>query len=1046
MVLIHILSNLLLRFACYACVGWIFLFQFSGTIWGSDFNRDIRPLLARHCFKCHGPDDEAREVDLRLDNEQGAKKDLGGYAAVIPGDADGSELLKRVIADDPDMRMPPPGSGRGLNEREVGMLRDWIQSGGGYKTHWSFVPPMQAMVPRVAKVDWCRNPIDNFVLSRLEAVGRQPLADADRESLVRRLSLDLIGTTPSLDEVDRYIQDRKPGAYQRLVDRFLASPGYAERFARPWLDLARYSDTNGYEKDRKRSIWPYRDWVIDAVGQDMPFDQFSIEQVAGDMLPQATNQQRVATGFHRNTMLNEEGGIDPMEYRYHSIIDRVATTGTVWMGLTTGCAQCHTHKYDPITHTEYFSLFALLNNADEPDVIVADSKREAIAAEIEQRIMESEMKLIESWLPSYQEFQKFHRSSEKSGSIGKKPDRTAASAKPQQTKPQQTKSQPSKTLGFSKLQGKPAKRVVARKFYEWVESQVFQSRVWTSLHPVSTKSTKPTLESLPDFSVLARGDVTKREVYGLKYVLPVRDEPFTALRLDVLPDVSLPAGGPGLAFYEGRRGDFFLSELTVSADGATVTLQNPSHSYGKIGVGSGNAVAGNVLDGEGSTGWSTAGQEGTANQWVANFAEPVAGGSVLEIELVFERHFAAGLGRFRFSFTAGKTPVVASTLPEAMYGWHVQEVGEISQNDFLRLQRHFIKTNAELKSQRKELAKLHDKIPDKVRTLGMQERVAADQRITHRHHRGEYLQPRETVKPGVPAVLLADAKTNPSDRLSLAKWLVSGGTPLAARVTVNRAWREFFGRGIVNTAGDFGTQSEPPSHPGLLDWLAVDLVQKGWSLKRLHRMIVVSSTYRQAVQVTDPSDPENRLLAGMPKRRLAAEQIRDSLLAASGLLSRQIGGPSVFPPQPNGVMQLAYGAPKWTVSKGSDRFRRSIYTFSKRTAPFAAFATFDGPSGETCLARRDRSTTPLQALTLLNDEMYLEYASGLAETVLRQLGGGAEAQQTASVMFRRLLARNPTKSELTAILAFYQQYRENPKVWMLVARALMNLDEVITTH
>ncbi len=1038
----HVPSNLLFRFIFFPCVGFAFLVHFSGIVRGSDFDRDIRPLLARHCFKCHGPDDEAREVDLRLDNEQGAKKDLGGYAAVIPGDADGSELLKRVIADDPELRMPPPDSGRGLTEGEVEMLRAWIQSGGEYKKHWSFVPPVQAMIPRVGNVDWCRNPIDNFVLSKLESVARRPAANADRESLVRRLSLDLIGTTPSLDEVDRYLLDREPGAYQRLVDRFLASPGYAERFARPWLDLARYSDTNGYEKDRRRSIWPYRDWVISAVGNDMPFDQFSIEQLAGDMLPQASNQQRIATGFHRNTMLNEEGGIDPMEYRYHSIIDRVATTGTVWMGLTTGCAQCHTHKYDPITHAEYFSLFALLNNADEPDVIVADSQRDAIAAEIEQRITEAESELIEAWLPTYAQFQEFHRSQQSSvSSTGKsksksKSKSTTASATPH----------PAKAKLVSQLKGKPEKDFVAQKFYEWVESQVSLSRFWTSLAPVSTRSSKPLLQSLPDFSVLARGDVTKREVYGLKYKLPVSDEPFTALRLDVLPDVSLPAGGPGLAFYEGRRGDFFLSELTVTADGRTVALQNPSHSYGKIGVGSGNANAANVIDAEGSTGWSTSGEEGTANQWVANFAEPVAGGSLLEIELVFERHFAAGLGRFRFSFTSGKTPVVASTLPEQMYGWYVQEIGDISKKDFEGLQRHFIKTTPELKLQRKELAKLHDKIPDKVRTLGMQDRGSADERITHRHHRGEYLQPREAVRPGVPAALHADAKTSPSDRLSLAKWLVSESNPLAARVTVNRAWREFFGRGIVDTAGDFGTQSEPPSHPKLLDWLAVDFVQNGWSLKHLHRMIVLSSTYRQSGQGPDVADPGNRLLAGMPKRRLAAEQIRDSLLAASGLLTRQIGGPSVFPPQPDGVMQLAYGAPKWTASIGADRFRRSVYTFSKRTAPFAAFATFDGPSGETCLARRDRSTTPLQALSLLNDEMYLEYASGLAETVLKQLGDGAEPRKMAAVMFRRLLARNPSETELSAIIAFYEQYRENPNVWMLVARALMNVDEVITTH
>ena len=1025
----HFPSKLLFRGVVGCCLSLTFLGFLSEQAWASNFDRDIRPLLARHCFKCHGPDDEAREVDLRLDNEQGAKKDQGGYAAVIPGDAESSELLKRVVADDLAVRMPPPDSGRALTKQEIELLRDWIESGGEYTEHWAFIPPTQGEIPRVANENWCRNPIDNFVLSKLEAMSWQPAPVADRESLIRRLSLDLIGVIPSLGDVERYTQDLDPGAYERLVDRLLGSPEYAERFARPWLDLARYSDTNGYEKDRRRNIWPYRDWVIAAVGKDMPYDQFSIEQLAGDMLPDATNQQRIATGFHRNTMLNEEGGIDPMEYRYHSIIDRVATTGTVWMGLTTGCAQCHTHKYDPITHTEYFSLFALLNNADEPEVIVVDSQRDELAAEAEERITEAENGLVDAWLPSFQQFQAFQRFQSGSGSRTEK--QTVFSDKPK----------PESLQGDLEL-----KREVATKFYEWVESQISQSRPWTPLSPVTMQSTKPMLQSLPDFSVLARGDVTKREVYVLHYELPVSDEPFSALRLDALPDVSLPAGGPGLAFYEGRRGDFFLSELTVTTDGRAVPLKNPSHSYGKIGVGSGNARAANVIDGEGSTGWSTSGAEGKANQWVANFAEPVAGGSRLEIELVFERHFAAGLGRFRFSFTSGKNPVAASSLPEHMYGWHVQQVGDISRKDFEDLQKHFVQISPELESQRKELTKLQRKIPAEVRTLGMQDRGSADARITHRHHRGEYLQPRETVQPGVPQVLNRDGKNSPQDRLSFAQWLVSERNPLAARVAVNRAWREFFGRGIVDTAGDFGTQSEPPSHPKLLDWLAVDFSQNNWSLKRLHRMIVASSTYRQALQVPDDADLGNRLLSGMPRRRLAAEQIRDSLLAASGLLTRQVGGPSVFPPQPDGVMQLAYGAPKWTASKGADRFRRSIYTFSKRTAPFAAFATFNGPSGETCLARRDRSTTPLQALSLLNDEMYVEYASGLADTVLKQLGDEAEPPKIASLMFRRLLARHPKTIELSAILDFYQRYRDNPKVWVLVARALINLDEVITTR
>lgn len=997
----------------------------------SNFDRDIRPLLARHCFKCHGPDEDALEAGLRLDNEKDAKRDLGGHAAVVAGDPDNSELLRRVLSKDLDLRMPPPESGRALTAAEIGVLSNWIESGGEYEQHWAFTPPTKGLVPSVGNNDWCRNPIDNFILSRQEGAGLAPAAVADRESLIRRVTLDLIGVAPSIADIDFYLRDRKPGAYERLVDRLLASPRYAERFARPWLDLARYSDTNGYEKDRRRSIWPYRDWVIAALGKDLPFNQFSIEQLAGDMLPDATNQQKIATGFHRNTMLNEEGGIDPMEYRYHSIVDRVATTGTVWMGLTTGCAQCHTHKYDPITHSEYFSLFALLNNADEPDVVVEDSQREALVAELEQRIKRAEAELVEKWLPNFQQFRQFHAPQHE----------TTAGLQERSAGGDSVATRSPPVSGSSQRKIK-----LANDFYEWAESQVASSRVWTSLRPDSLKSSKPLLQSLPDFSVLAQGDVTKREVYELRYTLPVRDEPFTALRLDVLPHVSLPAGGPGLAFYEGRRGDFFLSELTVKADGTAVALHTPSHSYGKIGVGSGNASPENVIDGEGSTGWSTAGSEGTANQWVANFTEPVAGGSELEITLVFERHFAAGLGRFRFSFTSGITPVVASTLPEHMYDWNARSVTDISKEDFENLQRHFIKITPELKNERNRLNVLRRRIPPEVRTLGMLERGSANQRVTRRHHRGEYLQPREEVKPTIPAVLQLDSQSSPGDRLAFARWLVSNRNPLVARVTVNRAWREFFGRGIVDTAGDFGTQSEAPSHPQLLDWLAVDLSQNGWSMKRLHRLIVLSATYRQAVQLPSDTDPANRLLAGMTKRRLTAEQIRDCLLSASGLLTSQIGGPSVFPPQPKVVMQLAYGAPEWKTSEGADRYRRSLYTFSKRTAPFAAFSTFDAPSGEMCLARRDRSTTPLQALSLLNDEMFVEFASGLADTVVRELGRDADPDEIASLMFRRLLARNPDAKELTAIHEFYERYRENPKVWMLIARALINVDEVITNH
>ncbi|NND95996.1 MAG: DUF1553 domain-containing protein, partial [Pirellulaceae bacterium] len=934
---------------------------------------------------------------------------LGGYQAIMPRDPDASELITRITSEDDDVRMPPADSHPPLSDREVATLRQWIVDGGEYELHWAFVPPKRVRIPSLSGDEWSRGPIDRFVLRKIRRAKLEPSVDATRENLIRRLYLDLIGVTPPVHQVDRFVTDNHPAAYQRLVDRLLASPQYAERFARPWLDLARYSDTNGYEKDRPRTMWPYRDWVIHAIGDDMPFDQFSIQQLAGDMLPDATPQQQIATGFHRNTMLNEEGGIDPLEYRFYAMVDRVATTGTVWLGLTTGCAQCHTHKYDPITHTDYYALMALMDNADEPEVVVVDEAREANEREIRRAIDSEVDRLVARWLPTLADWTDKSKSDEP----------------------------------------------VQQAFNKWVSEQISQSTSWQTLSPVKLTSTMPKLTVLEDHSILASGDVTKRDVYRLTFEIDQQLLPATALKLSVLPHESLPAGGPGLAFYEGRRGDFFLSELKVTVDGQPVDLENASHSYGKISVGSGKPDAANVLDGDGSTGWSTSAMEGEANRLVVNFADPITTAGRLEVELLFERHFAAALGRFSISLTADPAPAVAMTLPKELddyFSANVPQRQTLDADAFAQLQKHFVLVAPELKQQRKQIERLQKQIVPEVRTLGMRQRDREDYRQTHRHHRGEYLQPKEVVAPAVPS--LFESIDGPADRLSLAKWLVSEKNPLIGRVSVNRAWREFFGTGIVRTAGDFGTQSEPPSHPKLIDWLERDWRDSGWSLKRLHREIVLSSAYRQAVGKAPDVDSSNRLLSCFPYRRLDAERIRDAMLSASGLLSGQIGGASVYPPQPQSVSKLAYGNTTWTASTGADRFRRSLYTFSKRTAPFAALATFDGPTGELCVARRESSTTPLQALTLMNDAMYMEIARGLAGAAIRDAGGDDEVGKTTEAnhvdriaigMFRRLLSRQPEPDEVKAIVAFYQSQQPHSEPWTLVARALMNTDEAITT-
>jgi hypothetical protein len=971
-----------------------------------DFNRDVQPILAKHCFTCHGPDENAREAGLRLDTQEGSREDFGGYRPIEPGSADDSEVFLRISSDDPGMRMPPADKHPPLSAAEIDTIRRWIESGAEYRQHWSFRPATLPPIPNVSDPQWCNGPIDRFVLHRMQQAGLSPSPPADREALIRRVHLDLLGTVPTPDVVDRFLADDRPGAYERLVDRLLASPEYGERFARRWLDLARYSDTNGYEKDRPRTIWPYRDWVINAINADKPFDEFSIEQLAGDMLPGATRQQRIATGFHRNTMLNEEGGIDPLEYRFHAMVDRVATTGTVWMGLTIGCAQCHTHKYDPITHTDYYGMMALMNNADEPE-LNADppaviEKRQTLERQIEEKQQEIADRVILS--------------------DGADPSIRAAYA-------------------------------------DWKDQLKQSVSRWETVAPTAMESTMPRLVVQRDGSVLASGDATKRDVYTLTMPPIESAAPVTAIRLEALTHASLPATGPGLAYYEGRRGDFFLSEVDVSIDGEAVELVAGTTSVSGAGPKNGKTYPGNVLDGDGSTGWSIPGQAGQVHRLVIPLKEPRNLDQPWTLEMLFERHYVAGLGHFRIDVTGDEKPAAVS-LPSDLQRSFAEAVENESVDADLetRLAIAFLETAGVMAPFRKEIQALKRQLPEDVRTLVMRERDPANPRTTHRHHRGEYLQPKEVVDPAVPELFASDSDRQPSDRLELAKWLVSDDNPLVGRVTANRAWREFFGHGIVRTDGDFGTQSQPPTHPDLLDYLDVwlrDASPSGgqWSIKRLHRQIVLSSTYRQAVGSAPQQDPENKLLSTFPYRRYNAERIRDAFLSASGLLSRRQGGPSVYPPQPKAVVEIAYGKPAWPTSKGADRFRRSLYTFSKRTAPFAAFTTFDAPSGEVCIARRDSSTTPLQALTLLNDAMYLEIADGLARQSVRDVVGNdaspddvvANVRPIARRMFRRLLVRQPQPEELDAIVRFYHQQSEHQDPWLLVARALMNTDEAITT-
>ncbi|PAW63016.1 MAG: hypothetical protein B9S36_05590 [Verrucomicrobiia bacterium Tous-C2TDCM] len=961
-----------------------------------DFQREIRPLLSDRCFKCHGFDEETQEADVGLHTFAAATRDLGGYQAVKPGDHAASELISRLISEDPKEVMPPPKSNKPrFSAAEVALMKRWIDQGAKYEEHWSFVKPVRHEPPATGE-SGSAHPVDRFLDAKRGGKELPLNGPADPYTLIRRLSYDLRGLPPTIEEVDAFVagHSKNPeAAWSTLVDRFLASPAYGERWARDWLDLARYSDTNGYEKDRPRSIWPYRDWVVSAFNADLPYDQFTIEQLAGDLLPNPTTDQLVATGFHRNTMLNEEGGIDPLEFRYLAMVDRVATTGSVWMGLTTGCAQCHTHKFDPITHTDFFALFALLNNADEPEIEIVDP------------ILSQQREKTE--------------------------------------------------LEIAAVEAQAIAAIDEVKYRAWLDDLRSKSTQWTILPPIRAKSNLPLLEIEKDHSIYANGDFTKRDVYDVTLDLsPLAGKAITALRLEALPDPRLPANGPGAAYYEGRKGDFFLSEVSATAGGKKLAFSAASVSFGKISIGSGEAKGENLYDGDGSTGWSTASREGEAHALVLNLAKPLTGAKALDLNLLFERHFVAGLGKFRLSATVGEGVVVA--LPSG--------TPDIHASDEAALRSAFVRIDPAHKAAQDQIANLRKRIPDPATTLVMKERPPQNPRPTHRHHRGEYLSPKELVSPAVPAIFEPIPDATPKNRLGLAKWLVSDRNPLGARVMVNRTWQSFFGRGIVHTAGDYGYQSELPSHPELLDWLAVEFVVQGWSVKKLHRLLVTSAAYQRDSRIDSiqlEKDPDNVLLARGPRFRLTGEMLRDGALASAGLISPKMGGPSVFPPQPGSVVELAYGNDAWKTSGGEDRYRRSLYTFVKRTAPFAAYLTFDGPTGENCLPRRDRTNTPLQALTLMNDPMFHEAAEGLA-----RLSGAGEGEDPLGSIFRRVLTRLPSEVEKQDYLAFYETQRARlasgelkadailsadkgpvtPEIaaWAMVARVVLNLNENIT--
>lgn len=972
------------------------------------FSRQVRPLLASKCLICHGPDEEHRGAELRLDQRDSVTQDRGGYAAIAPGQPDESALIERITSDDESLHMPPPDSGKQLTAKDIELLKQWIVEGASYEPHWAFIAPKKPELPTVQQTDWPRNPVDQFVLARMETAGLAPSPQADPVCLMRRVYLDLIGLPPTPEEVNDFLADVSfsslDDAYERLVDRLLASPHYGERWARSWLDLARYADTNGYEKDRERQIWAYRDWVIAALNRDMPFDQFTIEQLAGDLLPAPTLAQKIATGFHRNTLLNEEGGIDPLEFRYYALADRVATTGTTWLGLTLQCCQCHNHKYDPVTQADYYSMMAFWNGADDVELPLPDpdqlTRDRVNSAEAERRLNE---------LPC---------------------DET--------------------------------------RFAEWLAAQRGRMVAWRALEPVELRANEPILQREEGDIVFVSGDITKHDTYELRLRGDLRN--VTAIRLEALPDERLPGNGPGLTYYEGTRGDFFLSEFQPAIGDAPLKIASATETFKGNQFGDNPVSAQLAVDGDYQTGWAIYGRIGERHSAVFVLEAPLENADELRLAMHFGRHFASSLGRFRIS-VASAPHAQAVDLPERVEQLLAKADDALSAEERDELRREFLLAEPANAEAAKAIRAL--RMPaTPAHTLVLRERPEGKTRPTHVHTRGEYLRTAEEVAPGTPSPLPAFAEELPRNRLGLARWLTAKDHPLTSRVTVNRQWAALFGAGIVTTVEDFGVQGAPPSNQALLDWLAVDFVERGWSLKNLHRLLVLSATYRQSSQVTPEryaADPVNSFLGRASRRRLDAEFVLDSTLRASGLLSNKMGGPGVRPPQPAGVTEVAYGNPSWTPSDGADRYRRGIYTFLKRTAPFAIFQSFDAPTGAACTARRDVSNTPLQALALLNDVLFQESAQRLGEMLAAYQGTDADRVNYA---FRRVLTRSATAEECAELTKFVSAQRERLRTgeldaakiaggnlegvpaearteraaWTTLARALLTLDEAITRN
>ncbi|MFO0909721.1 MAG: DUF1553 domain-containing protein [Isosphaeraceae bacterium] len=1116
-----------------------------------DYNRDVRPILSKNCFACHGQDPEKRAKGLRLDLRDEALKTLkSGATAIVPGNPDDSELVSRLVETDESLRMPPRKSGERLTAAEVDILKRWVAQGATYAEHWAFVKPVDRPLPKVKDSAWPRNGVDYWILTRLEKEGLKPSPEADRFTLLRRASLDLRGLPPSPKEVAAFAADTAPGAYERAVDRFLADSAYGERWARLWLDLARYADSAGYGSDPLRTIWRYRDWVIDAYNRNLPYDQFTVEQIAGDLLPNASLDQKLATAFHRNTMTNTEGGTDDEEFRVAAVKDRVDSTWQVWMGLTMGCAKCHSHKYDPLTNEEYYKFFAIFNqtaDTDKPDEaptipaptaeeLAANQKIDAQIAALRKTLDDHSPALLAgrakwekslagkvAWTPL---------AATSSGDLERLPDGSLKVA----SNPKQTitlKVDSLKSLSALRLETIPDPGLPGKGAGYGPEGNFNLGRVSAELIPGSKPTGKYVRVELPGESKwLALAEV---EVFS---------DGKNVARQGKASQSSTDFGGDASRAIDGKTDGDFYKALSTSH---TAADKNPwwelaldrAVAVDRVVVwnrtdGVGSRLANfkvTLLDADRRPVWETTVAEAPSpsrslavsgrrplrfGRAVADFSQPglnpddlvkgkakpagawsvgtktvephtlqllladpapLAEGGPFSVVLTLETAAKtpnAALGRFRVSATDDATVAGRAEIPaNVLAALDVSPASRTPAQDEAILA--YYRTIApERKAVNDQVAQLEKSRPKPATLPVMVELEGKARRTSTILVKGNFLNPGAKVDPGVPQAFPPLPKGAQADRLSVARWLVSPENPLTARVAVNRYWAALFGLGIVETEEDFGTQGEPPSHPELLDWLARQYMTNGWDTKAILKLMVTSATYRQSSHLSPEllaKDPRNRLLARGPRFRLEAEMVRDQALALGGLLSRKVGGPSVFPPQPEGLWQAAFnGQRTWATSPGDDKHRRALYTFWRRTVPYPSMATFDAPSREICSVKRTRTNTPLQAFVTMNDPVYVEAAQALARRVVNE--GGSTPEARAKFALQLVLARSEVppaqverilslyrgeKTHYAADLAAAKALATEPigplpagadaaeyAAWTTVANVLLNLDAVLT--